>query len=151
MGDEEANIGSTLQRRGLSLAVAESLTGGMLASRFAQAPSASEWFEGALVAYSRDTKHHVLQVPPGPVVSEKAVLAMVDGVARLLKSDVALAVTGVGGPDSQDGQAPGTVWVATWPPDLGPAILLRLEGQPAEVCEQACARATSILGDRLRA
>lgn len=144
-----AGIAGALAERGLSLAVAESLTGGLVTSRFAEAPGASEWLRGGLVAYSREVKHQVLDVPPGPVVSAAAAASMASGAARLLGADVAVSVTGVGGPDDQDGQPPGTVWVATYPPSLGAPVRLDLEGDPGEICAQVCARAISILGDRL--
>lgn len=88
----------------------------------------------------------VLDVPPGPVVSAAAAAAMADGVARLTGADVTLAVTGVGGPDPQDGEPPGTVWVCARP---GEPVLLNLEGEPGEVCEQACTAAVGILLESL--
>jgi nicotinamide-nucleotide amidase len=69
----------------------------------------------------------------------------------MLKAAVGLAVTGVGGPASQDGEPPGTVWVATWPFELGPARQLDLQGSPASICEQVCRHATRILRERLEA
>ena len=64
---------------------------------------------------------------------------------------LAVAVTGVGGPGPQDGEPPGTVWTATWPDQLGEAILLRLSGSPESICEQVCARAARLLRERLAA
>jgi nicotinamide-nucleotide amidase len=122
----------------------------MLASRFAQAPSASQWFQGGIVAYSRSVKYDLLHVPKGPVVSSQAAVAMAEGAARLLKAEIALAVTGVGGPDPQEGQPPGTVWVATWPPELGTAIQLSLDGSPESICEQVCGHAVCLLYQRLQ-
>lgn len=149
MNEAADRIGKGLQERDQALAVAESLTGGMLASRFAEAPGSSDWFRGGVVAYSRHVKHDVLGVPPGPVVSPEAAAAMAAGVAELTGADVALAVTGVGGPGEQDGQTPGTVWVATWPESLGPPVRLQLHGEPGDICEKTCARAVQILAERL--
>lgn len=87
-------MGATLKLGGRTLAVAESLTGGMLASAFARASGASDWFRGGSVAYSSAVKHDLLDVPDGPVVSEAAAAAMARGTARLFKADVAAAVTG---------------------------------------------------------
>ena len=98
-------VGAALRHGGRTLAVAESLTGGLLASTFARAPGASEWFRGGIVAYCSQVKYDVLDVPNGPVVSEAAATAMARGAARLLKGNIALAVTGVGGPDRQDGES----------------------------------------------
>jgi nicotinamide-nucleotide amidase len=142
-------VGGALERDGHTLAVAESLTGGMLANAFARASGSSRWFRGGIVAYSATVKYDVLDVPPGPVVSEVAALAMARGVGRLLDADVAVAVTGVGGPDPQDGEPPGTVWAATWPDQLGGTVLLRLSGSPESICEQVCTETVRMLRERL--
>jgi nicotinamide-nucleotide amidase len=148
--EQDADLaGAALKRGGRTLAVAESLTGGLLASAFARASGSSEWFRGGVVAYSREVKYDLLDVPGGPVVSEAAAVAMAGGAGRLLAADVAVAVTGVGGPDPQDGEPPGTVWVATWPDQLGGAVLLRLPGSPESICEQVCAKAVRMLRERL--
>jgi len=143
-------VGAVLKDGAGTLAVAESLTGGLLASAFARAPGSGAWFRGGIVAYSRSVKHDLLSVPDGPVVSEAAGATMAREAARLLRADVAVAVTGVGGPGPQDGERPGTVWVATWPGHLGTPVLLRLAGSPESICEQACAEAAGILGKRLQ-
>jgi nicotinamide-nucleotide amidase len=142
-------VGAALKHRGRTLAVAESLTGGLLASAFARASGSSEWFRGGIVAYSSEVKYDLLHVPGGPVVSEAAAVAMARGAGRLLEADVAVAVTGVGGPDPQNGEPPGTVWVATWPDRLGDAVLLRLSGSPESICEQVCAETVRMLRERL--
>ena len=95
-------VGAALKRGGRTLAVAESLTGGLLASAFARASGSSEWFRGGIVAYSSAVKYDLLDVPGGPVVSEAAAVAMARAAGRLLNADVAVAVTGVGGPDPHD-------------------------------------------------
>jgi nicotinamide-nucleotide amidase len=142
-------VGAALRHSGRTLAVAESLTGGLLASAFARASGSSEWFRGGVVGYSSAVKYDLLGVPDGPVVSEAAAVAMARGAGRLLGADVAVAVTGVGGPDPQDGEPPGTVWAATWPDQLGGAVLLRLSGSPESICEQVCAQTVRILQERL--
>jgi nicotinamide-nucleotide amidase len=142
-------VGATLKQGGYTLAVAESLTGGLLASAFARASGSSQWFRGGIVAYSSAVKYDLLDVPSGPVVSEAAAIAMARGAGRLLEADIAVAVTGVGGPDSQDGEPPGTVWAAIWPDQLGGAALFLLSGSPEDICEQACAKTIRLLRDRL--
>ncbi len=104
-------VAAQLSSRGLTLAVAESLTGGLIASRLVNVPGASAWFRGGVVSYASQVKFDVLGVPEGPVVSGSAAEAMAVGVRELLNSDVGLSVTGVAGPDEQDGQTPGTVFV----------------------------------------
>ncbi|MGI9602412.1 MAG: competence/damage-inducible protein A [Acidimicrobiales bacterium] len=102
-----------LRDRGLTLGVAESLTGGLIASRLVDVPGASASFRGGIVSYASEVKFDVLGVPEGPVVTEAAAIAMAEGAARVLGSDCALAVTGVAGPDEQEGQPAGTVCFAT--------------------------------------
>ncbi|MBK9178865.1 MAG: competence/damage-inducible protein A [Acidimicrobiales bacterium] len=99
-----------LRGRGLTLAVAESVTGGLVAARITNVPGASMVFRGGVVSYASEVKHELLGVPEGPVVSEAAAAAMADGVRRLLGADVGLAATGVAGPTEQEGQPVGTVF-----------------------------------------
>ncbi|MFN2497203.1 MAG: CinA family protein [Pseudonocardiaceae bacterium] len=106
-----AQIAELLNAAGLTVAVAESLTGGMVASTLAEAPGSSTWFRGAVVAYASEVKHELLGVPPGPVVSAEAAAAMAEGARRLLRANLAVALTGAGGPSGQDGQPPGTVFI----------------------------------------
>src|SRR5690606_18503376 len=80
-------------RAGLQIAVAESLTAGNLAAALGAAPNAGEWFRGGVVAYSRHVKHHVLDVPPGPVVCEDAAEAMAAGVKKMMDATLTVAVT----------------------------------------------------------
>jgi nicotinamide-nucleotide amidase len=108
----EHAVAALLSERGLTLAVAESLTGGLVAARLVNVPGASTWFRGGVVAYATDVKRDLLAVPPGPAVSEKTARAMAGGVRDLLGADVGLGVTGVAGPDTQDGEAPGTAYLA---------------------------------------
>ncbi len=107
----ESVVGARLKARGLTLGLAESLTGGLVSSRLVGVPGASDWFRGSVVSYAGDVKHDVLGVPAGPVVSAAAARAMADGARRVLGADVGLALTGVAGPDAQEDQAPGTVFV----------------------------------------
>jgi nicotinamide-nucleotide amidase len=112
--DDEAiedSVARVLAVDGLTLGLAESLTGGLAASRLVNVPGASAWFRGSVVSYASEVKFTVLGVPAGPVVSEAAAMAMADGARRVLGSDVGLAITGVAGPASQDDQPPGTVFV----------------------------------------
>ncbi|HEX2576896.1 MAG TPA: CinA family protein [Aquihabitans sp.] len=151
MAERAEEVGRLLTNQGRSIAVAESLTGGMLASELAKAERASDWFRGGVVAYASEVKHDLLDVPRGPVVSEEAALAMATSVARVLGADLGAAVTGVGGPGPQDGEPPGTVWAAVHDRDGTDATLLRLEGDPAEICDQTCAAVLDLVASRLLA
>ena len=113
----EVAVAAQLLARGLTLGVAESLTGGLIASRLVNVPGASAWFRGGVVAYHEQVKFDVLGVPVGPVVSEAAAAAMAEGVCRVTGSDVGLGITGVAGPDDQEGVAPGTIFVGLALPD----------------------------------
>jgi nicotinamide-nucleotide amidase len=137
-------VGELALARGRTIAVAESLTGGMIASALAQAQRASEWFRGSLVAYSTLVKHQLLEVPDGPVVSSDAATAMARSVRKLLLADISVAVTGAGGPAAQDGHEPGTVFLAV---DGGREQVLRLDlpGEPATVCAAAALAALDAL------
>ncbi len=110
----ESVVLDLLVERGLTLATAESLTGGMIGTRLTEVPGASRAFVGSVVAYDGAVKRDLLGVPADVhVVSEEAVSAMAAGVCAHLGADVSVAVTGVAGPDPQDGIEPGTVWMAT--------------------------------------
>jgi nicotinamide-nucleotide amidase len=108
----EAVAGRLLLTLGKTVAVAESVTGGLVSSRMVAVPGASGWFRGAIVSYASEVKFDLLGVPEGPVVSSDAAAAMAAGVADRLGADVGLAITGVAGPEIQDGQSVGTVFVA---------------------------------------
>ena len=135
--------------RGRTIAVAESLTGGMIASALAQAKQASEWFRGSLVAYSSAVKHEVLDVRAGPVVSAEAAQAMAARVRELLMADLAVAITGAGGPSAQDGHEPGTVFLALDSGDGNHVVRLDLWGEPETVCALATLAALDALVDAL--
>jgi nicotinamide-nucleotide amidase len=140
-----AEVGGVLDDRGSTVAVAESLTGGLLVQALARIGGSGDWLLGGVVAYRRSVKHDVLGVTATKVVSADAAAQMATGVRRLLGGDVAVAVTGVAGPDPQDGEPPGTVWLAV---DLGagPATeLLSATGTPAEICAQAVEAALRLL------
>ncbi len=107
----EVAVAARLAARGLTLGVAESLTGGLIASRLVNVAGASAWFRGGVVAYASEVKFDVLGVPQGPVVTEAAAAAMAEGVRRLTGADVGLGITGVAGPDDQEGVGPGSVFV----------------------------------------
>jgi nicotinamide-nucleotide amidase len=122
--DDEAMehaIAARLIDRKLTLGLAESLTGGLIGARLVNVPGSSQWFRGCVVAYDSAVKHAILGVPPGPVVSSSAAEAMASGARNALGSDVGLGITGVAGPDEQDGERPGTVFVAIATPD-GPVL-----------------------------
>ncbi|VEI12630.1 CinA family protein [Trueperella bialowiezensis] len=111
------DVVTALTERGGTIAVAESLTGGLLASTIVSVPGASECFRGGAVTYATDTKASVLGVSrerlaqTGPVDGVVA-QQMATGVAELFGADIGIATTGVAGPGPADGHPAGTVYVA---------------------------------------
>jgi nicotinamide-nucleotide amidase len=113
----EATVLRLLRREGLTIACAESLTGGSVAARLTSVAGASASFAGAVVAYTATAKRDVLGVSQetldGPgVVSQACALEMAAGARRVLDADTGLSTTGVAGPGPHAGHEPGTVWVA---------------------------------------
>lgn len=125
----EYAVGAELLARGLTLGIAESYTGGLIASRVVAVEGASRWFRGGVVAYASDVKFDFLKVPEGPVVTAACARAMAAGARERLGCDVGLATTGVAGPDPQEGLPPGTAFVGIALPDKDPeGIALSLIG-----------------------
>jgi nicotinamide-nucleotide amidase len=130
-GSEHA-VGRALLRRGWTLGVAESVTGGGLGARLVRVPGASAWFRGGLVTYATEVKRTLAEVDAGLLrregaVSEDVAVALAVAARDRLGADVGLAVVGVAGPDPQDGAPVGTVCVASVLPDAPPrARLVRL-------------------------
>ncbi len=129
----EDAIASRLLARGATLAVAESVTGGLIASRLVNVTGASKWFQGGVVSYASEVKFDLLGVPRGPVVSGEAAEAMARGVRRVMKSDIGLSVTGVAGPEEQDGQPAGTVFIGLAVGEQVEHVLVRLPGDRPRV------------------
>ena len=113
----ESVVLDLLRRRGWSLGLAESVTGGLVAGRITNVPGASQVFVGSVVSYASEVKFDVLGVDRGPVVSEQAAGQMAVGARRVLHADVALSLTGVAGPTEQDGMPVGTLCVGIALPD----------------------------------
>ncbi|MER6826756.1 nicotinamide-nucleotide amidohydrolase family protein [Streptosporangium sp. NPDC000563] len=112
-----AEILSLLVRRGETVAVAESLTAGLICAALTGPPGASAAFLGGVVSYATELKHRLLNVPADLLAREGAVhpgvaAAMAEGVRLLVGSTYGLAVTGVAGPEPQDGKPVGTVHLA---------------------------------------
>lgn len=134
--DDETMESAVIERlagRGWTLGVAESVTGGLVGARLVNVPGASEVFRGTIGSYATEVKRSVLGVTAEAVVSEEAAGQMAEGARRVLGADVGIAITGVAGPDEQDGRAVGTVCMA-----------LCLPGAPTETV------AARLPGDRER-
>jgi nicotinamide-nucleotide amidase len=99
-----------LRKRGLTLGLAESLTGGLVASRLVSVPGTSDVLKGGVVAYMTDVKRSVLGVTTESVVSSECARQLAEAARRVFGADVGLGVTGVAGPEEQEGQPAGTVF-----------------------------------------
>jgi nicotinamide-nucleotide amidase len=146
----EVAVAALLVDHALTLGLAESITGGLVASRLVGVPGASDWFRGSVVSYASEVKHTVLGVPVGPVVTEPAASAMAEGARRVLGADVGLALTGVAGPDEQEGVAAGTVIVGLALSGRGAeSLVFHLPGDRERVRQYAAISALDLLRRRL--
>jgi nicotinamide-nucleotide amidase len=142
----EAVVVRELTERRLTLGLAESVTGGLVAGRLTSIPGASHVLRGSVVSYASEVKFDVLGVPRGPVVSEAAAVAMAEGARRVLGSDIGLALTGVAGPSEQDGQPVGTLWVGLARAGRDTrAAMFRLPGQREPMRQMAVISALDLL------
>lgn len=147
----EYAVGEMLVARGLTLGLAESLTGGLVGSRCAAVPGASRWFRGSIVSYASEVKYSLLGVPEGPVVSAEAAKAMALGAVKTLGADVGLSVTGVAGPDEQDGEPVGTVYYGICVDGATEAVKAQLPGDRDRVRQFAAISLMDLARKRLSA
>ena len=147
----EDAVAALLKAQGLTLGVAESLTGGLVGSRLTASAGASDFFRGSVVAYDSSVKFDLLGVPSGPVVSEAAARAMAEGAAKVLGADIGIGVTGVAGPTEQEGQPVGTVVMAVTLDGDTQVVSVRLPGQRDQVRQFACISLLDFLRRRLLA
>ena len=142
----ESVVLDLLRQRGLSLGLAESVTGGLVSARLTGVPGASDVLRGAVVSYASEVKFAVLGVPEGPVVNEETAVAMAQGARRVLGSSVGLALTGVAGPTEQDGMPAGTLCIGLVIGDAAPmSTTLRLPGQRQQMREFSVISALDLL------
>jgi nicotinamide-nucleotide amidase len=145
----ESVVLDLMRRRRLTLALVESVTGGLVAGRLTSVPGASDVLRGSVVSYASDVKHALLGVPPGPVVTPDAAAAMAIGAQRVLGADVGLALTGVAGPSEQEGQPVGTLHVGLAFGDDVSTSSVRLPGQREQMRQFSVINALDLLRRRL--
>ena len=144
-----------LTERGLTLATAESCTGGNIAARFTAMPGASAYFLCGVVSYSNASKHDILGVDPEVIarhgaVSEEVARRMAEGARRISGADYAIATTGIAGPAGSSAEKPvGTVWIAVATPHRTTAILKQCGSDRGQIIDRASAFAISLLRDEL--
>ena len=113
----ESVVLDMFRKKNLTLAIAESVTGGLVSGRLTAVPGASDVFRGAVVSYASEVKYEVLGITNEIVVSEAAAKEMAIGVRKALGSDIGLSLTGVAGPSEQQGVKVGTLCVGVAMPD----------------------------------
>lgn len=147
--DVQQQLASLVQERGWRFATAESVTAGLVADMAAQGAEASEWFLGGLVAYGTEVKQRLLGVEGERVVNPETAAQMALGVAELLRADVAVSTTGVGGPEPTEDQPAGTVWVGVNVRGDVTTHRLQVDGDPEDVCTGAAEQALHLVVQRL--
>ena len=144
-----------LTERSLTLATAESCTGGSIAARFTAMPGASAYFLCGVVSYSNESKAELLGVDPADIarygaVSEQVARQMAEGVRRTAGADYGMATTGIAGPSGGSAEKPvGTVWIAVATPRETVAILKQCGTDRGQIIDRASAFAIGLLRDCL--
>lgn len=159
MGDEESlekQVGETLRGRKLRLSVAESCTGGLISHKITNIPGSSDYFDRAVIVYSNISKMQMLDVPKlilesFGAVSRETARAMAEGIRKISKSDIGLAVTGIAGPGGSTPQKPvGLVYIGL--ASNKPTVVkeFRFEGFRSEIKEKAASEALSMVLETFR-
>ncbi|MFJ8077437.1 CinA family protein [Streptomyces sp. NPDC096176] len=152
---DAAKVLALLAERGRTLAVAESLTGGLVAAELTAVPGASNSFRGSVTAYATTLKRDVLGVDATLLaecgaVDPRVASQMAAGVRELMGADWGVATTGVAGPEAQDGQPVGTVFVAVaGPGGTGKVAALRLNGDRGEIRRESVRSVLELLREEL--
>ena len=154
--EPEEEIGELLKAKNLSLSTAESCTGGGIAALITSVPGSSEYFNGGIVAYSNEIKKDLLHVSAETLakygaVSRETVIEMVKGAMKTLKTDCAVATSGIAGPGGGTPEKPvGTVWIAAaYKNDI---VTMKQEGDRGRAgnVQSAIQNALSMLCDKLK-
>lgn len=151
----EAQIGDRLKTLKLTLAVAESCTGGWLGARLTSVPGSTAYFLGGIIAYANEVKIRLLNVAADVLaeqgaVSEAVAQSMAEGVRIALNADVGVGITGVAGPDGGTPDKPvGLVWIGLADRQRCQARAYRFTGDRAAVRQAAAQAALEQLADRL--
>jgi PncC family amidohydrolase len=151
----EITLGELLRQRGLSLATAESCTGGLVSHLITNVPGSSDYFPGGITAYANDVKMRLLGVAQATLIAYGAVSAetaldMARGIRNVLGADIGLSVTGIAGPGGDsDGKPVGLVWIGLSTPDGDIAHRFNWHGDRIANKEQSATQAIELVIDYL--
>jgi nicotinamide-nucleotide amidase len=144
-------VAELLEGTNSTVAAAESITSGSIATALAAAPNASQWFQGSVVAYAPKVKFSVLGVDPGPVITAGCARQMAIRVSTLLGADISVGTTGSGGPGDEEGQPAGTVFIAVATAQGCQVREYHFDNDPAGVVQSAAIQALRDLATVLTA
>ena len=151
----EQLVHNALIAQGKTLSVAESCTGGNIASKFTAMAGASAYFQAGVVSYSNEAKVDILGVNAEDIacygaVSEQVALQMAEGARRVGRSDYAIATTGIAGPSGGSAEKPvGTVWIGVATPEGSFAVLKNCGTDRGQIVQRATAYAIKLLYEQL--
>ena len=138
----EEKLGIILREKQLTIAAAESLTGGLFCKLITDVPGSSKYFLGGIISYSYFAKEHILKVPHNIIdkfgaVSKETALVMAENVKLLFNSDIAISFTGVAGPEKQENKDLGTVFMGIIINNMKEVEEKHFQGSRKEIREEA--------------
>jgi nicotinamide-nucleotide amidase len=153
LGDQNSALAERIAElaleAGRTVVAAESVTAGSVATALAAGRSGTEWFAGSIVAYRTETKRRVLGVQTERVITRECAQQMAEGALQRTGADVAVAVTGVGGPDPEEGEPAGTVLICVGSMGRFTHSAHRFEADPVQVVARSTTAALEHLAEYL--
>jgi nicotinamide-nucleotide amidase len=156
MVDLEEELGDLLKAQKLTLATAESCTGGLIANMITNIPGSSQYFERGVISYSNQSKIELLNVPENTLINHGAVssdtaVAMAEGIRSVAKTDLGLGVTGIAGPTGGTTEKPvGLVYIALASEINVKHFKFNFQGTRLEIKQQTAIKALEILIEHLK-
>ena len=148
------DIAEKLASKGLTLAVAESCTGGLICNAITDLPGASVFFIAGMICYSVESKKKFLGISSSLLqkhgtVSKEIAAAMAQGIRKISGSDLSISTTGIAGPDTIEGKKKGLVFVAVSREGAVESRMLKLQGSREEIKREASLEALNLLSRML--
>jgi PncC family amidohydrolase len=148
-GNARDRFACVLRSTGLSVGVAESMTGGALAEALVEIPGSGEWLAGGVISYLTRVKRELLGVTAGPVISDAAAREMAIGATRVLGTDVGISTTGCAGPEAMEGEPVGSTWIGVAIGDRTTARHHQFRGKPNAIRDQAVDAAIALAAEAI--